>query len=621
MEKAYSTTCIVSNEKGEHYLQTIQGRIVPGSPFVPDSSASIKLAGGFPGLTPDTPFFLSPTLQLNSDLTILSEELLRKLAEAELQRQQRVTVRSYHVDVDSRVCVISKDVKKLDSFVDNYGGVLDIEPLLLAGSHPEHPFITDLEFESTSPQITLRLRKRAPLNKEKCTYCGTCGQVCPEKCISSQLFFDYSRCSWCKECEKACQEGAIDIYGVEEIDLQVPAVILLGDVNLELPDDRRAIYRDDQLNEFFKTIYSAEIQEVVCHNNSICQYSSRLNTGCGRCVDSCPHGALSRGDAGIIIDHFECQDCGVCMALCPTGAMQNGNFGDNVLLGYLKEIAGLLQGKELVIGEEAQLHNFWWQHRGQRYENTFFLEFNSLASLSLYHFLLFLAAGAQRVVLLTDNQVQITPELIRQTSLANTLSTAFLGHELVSQMSDEEYVSRADQHIFQPKAALAELSVDSNRRATISQILRQLINLSEASLAADTLDGEFVSISCDTAGCTQCLACLNECKVQALQADEENLSLTYLAGNCVGCGVCVSVCPEKVLTIETDVSLDGDYFISQILAQAEAVACKNCGKVFGTRKSLEKVMEILAAREKVNTDHFEYCSTCRVIKLFETEET
>lgn len=620
MEKAYTTTCIVSNEKGEHFLQTVQGRIIPGNPFVPDSSASIRLAGGFPALTPDTPFILSPTLQLNSDLTHLTEESSLTLAEAELQRHQRVTVRSYHADVDSRVCVISKDVNKLDSFIDNYGGVLDIEPLLLAGSHPEHPFITELEFESTSPQITLRLRKRAPLNKEKCTYCGACGQVCPEKCISAQLFFDYSRCSWCKECEKACQENAIDIYGVEEIVLQTPAVILLGEVNVELPDERQAIYREEQLSEFFKTIYSAEIQEVVCHNNSICQYSSRLGTGCGLCVDRCPHGALSRDGAGIAIDHFECQDCGVCMAVCPTGAMQNGNFGDSALLDYLKEVAELLQGKELVVGEEAQLHNFWWQHRSQRYENTFFLEY-SLNSLSLYHFLLFLAAGAKRVILLTDNQVQITSELIRQTTLANTISSAFLGHELVSQMSSEEYINPVDQNNFQPKSFLSELSVYRNRRATISQVLHQLISSSGTSLAADALDGEFVSLSCDTDGCTQCLACLNECKVKALQADEENLSLTYLAGHCVGCGVCVSVCPEKVLAIETAINLDENYFTPQVIAQAEAVACKSCGKVFGTRKSLERVMEILSARESVNTDHFEYCSTCRVINLFETEKT
>ena len=619
MAKTYSTACFVSSDQGEHLLQEITGKIVPGTPFIPESSANIVIAGGFPTLSPDTSFFLSPTLQLNADLTELSEESVGILAGAELRRLQRLSVQSYQIDVDPRVCVVSKDAEKIDAFMDNYGGVLNIEPVLLGQSHPEHPLVTELEFESTSPHLTLRLRKRAPLNSGKCTYCGLCGKICPESCISAQLYFDYSRCTWCKECEKVCPVGAIDIYGIEEITLQVPAVILLGEVNVELPDDRRAIFRDDQLQEFFKTIYSAEIQEVVCHNNSICQYSSRLDTGCGRCVDRCPHGALSKGGGGIMIDHFACRECGACMAICPTGAMQNGNFSDEPLLAYLKETSAIIQGKNLVIGEENQLHSLWWQYSGENFENMFFLEYSSPASLSFAHFLLFLAAGAQRVILLTDNQPKGAPERLRQANLTNNLVSAQFGYQFVIEKSSKEMADSADLQVSGSVPSVPELPAYRNRRAMVSEIIGQLVSASGVSPAADQLEGEFVALNCDADNCTHCLACLNECKVEALQADQQTLSLTYAAGNCVGCGACVNICPENVLAIRKDINLNEEYFTREVLTQADAVHCKGCGKVFGTRKSLDRVMAILSAREEVDTEHFEYCETCRVVRLFATE--
>ncbi len=97
--------------------------------------------------------------------------------------------------------------------------------------------------------------------------------------------------------------------------------------------------------------------------------------------------------------------------------------------------------------------------------------------------------------------------------------------------------------------------------------------------------------------------------------------LSFSASLCVGCGVCVHVCPEKVLSLSTVAGVDGNYFTPRSLATAEPAACKRCGKVFGTRQSLDKVLAILASKESVNREHFEYCSTCRVVNLFEEQTT
>jgi ferredoxin len=618
MKKALSTKYLCSEENGQQLLRSFSGRAIPGRTFTLDEDEKISLAGGFANLSPDTLFFLSPTLQLNGDLGAYSDNELLGLAKAELRRFQAIQYRSYQVDTDSRVCVVSTDAEALDTFIDTYGGVLEIEPLLLGASHSEYPSLTELEFDSASDGCKLRYRKQSPVKMDKCCYCGNCGAVCPENCISAELYVDYSRCTFCKECEKVCADNAMDIYGIEEIELQVPAVIMLGKPGIALPENSTSIYQENQITEFFKTVYAAEIKEVVCHNNSICQYSSRLGYGCARCVDSCPHGAISQGKSGIVVNHVECRECGKCIAVCPTGAMQNGNFTDAELVNYLQNIDHQFV-EELVIGEEQQLHELWWRKGRGDSRKTFYLEYSSLGSLSIFHLLLFFASGFQRVVLLADDSSENLSGLRQQTATVNTIIESLFQLGFAELLGIDEYLANTDQAGSLSLKVPLKLTSYGNRRSALSQIFQHLLADSGKVLTAAQTGNLFSAITCDSGNCTQCLACLNECRMQALSADQDNLSLVYDSGLCVGCGVCVRVCPEKVLSMDEGYAINANFFTKQILAQAEPVKCKECGKVFGTRKSLDRVMRILTARETVNTDHFEYCSTCRVVKLFEVE--
>ena len=43
---------------------------------------------------------------------------------------------------------------------------------------------------------------------------------------------------------------------------------------------------------------------------------------CGACVDACPVGAISEGDAKYVIDEDSCISCGACAGVCAVGAPQ-----------------------------------------------------------------------------------------------------------------------------------------------------------------------------------------------------------------------------------------------------------------------------------------------------------
>jgi len=234
------------------------------------------------------------------------------------------------------------------------------------------------------------------------------------------------------------------------------------------------------------------------------------------------------------------------------------------------------------------------------------------------HLLLLLARGAARILLLLPgsparplhNQIKATNTIIKglfaRTECVRTVTVSELAALLVQQ-PEVLLQTPVPNHPW------------TSRRKYLVTLLQELQNLAGRTmqLNEDFLQ-TFGRIQCDTAGCTLCLACLNECRIQALSHDPKSWSLDLNTLACVQCGVCVQICPENALEQVHGVMLDQDAFKVQQLARAEPMVCRECGRAFGTRQSFERVMSIL--RHKNDRDDlslYEYCDTCRVRKLYE----
>ncbi len=620
--KEYSGHLLCSGKGADPTFFSAPIPVHPGTAFNSQqkSDKDILLAGGFPGIHPDSAFPLSPTLQLNGDLANYSDTDMAALARAEFTRSNSQTYRSYILESNPRVTVLGGDAESLHTFYDGYGGVLRIDPLLIQGYTPEFATAEELEIAETEDGFRLSFTVKQAVDLNRCTYCGACGPVCAEHCLSEQLFLDFSRCTLCKECVSACPHGAIDLHAVEKRELLTPAILLLDGAKVNIPQHNEKVYSEKDLPRLFASIYSTQVEEVITWSSTFCQYSAKLGIGCTTCLHACSHGAVQQDQDGVHIDHLACLECGACLAACPTGALQYKRFDDIRFVEYFRTFP-LVPGTTVVLGNEQDLHRYWWQNQTRPHENVFFLEYPQPHALHAMHFLLLYAMGAKRIFTIakegskTGLQIQLVNTILQALFATNDPIRMVNAGQLADCLTTEN-----------PAVRLTGLYHDfsfTNRREKFIDLLTFLRLQSDAepmhllTIATD----DFGEILCDEEKCTHCSACVGECRVEALVADANTFSLKHSPARCTQCGICVTICPENALTAQAGLSLQADFFTEKTVAQAEPLKCKGCGKVFGTRKSLEKVVAILTAKNMWDSqdDLLSYCDTCRIVNLYESQ--
>jgi ferredoxin len=126
----------------------------------------------------------------------------------------------------------------------------------------------------------------------------------------------------------------------------------------------------------------------------------------------------------------------------------------------------------------------------------------------------------------------------------------------------------------------------------------------------------------DVEGCTLCLACVSACPTGALQDNPERPELRFQEDACVQCGLCVNTCPEKVIRLEPRLDFTDEARQAVLVKEEEPYACVRCGKPFGAKSSIEKIVGLLAQKHSMFTesaavDRIKMCEDCRVVVQFE----
>jgi len=128
----------------------------------------------------------------------------------------------------------------------------------------------------------------------------------------------------------------------------------------------------------------------------------------------------------------------------------------------------------------------------------------------------------------------------------------------------------------------------------------------------------FGAVDVNVAGCTLCLACVSACPTGALSDNPDRPMLRFTEDACVQCGLCQATCPERVITLRPQLDFRAATALPRTLKEEEPFACVRCGKPFGVKSSIDRVIAKLAGKHWMyqgsgsRLELLKMCDDCRV---------
>lgn len=393
----------------------------------------------------------------------------------------------------------------------------------------------------------------------------------------------------------------------------------------------RAMFKiTDLVGEFEKPLY-------VSYDAGICAHARSQKVGCTNCLDNCPTGAITPNGDYIAIDAAICGGCGNCSAVCPTGAVSYAfpQRADLVArLGVLLKTYRAAGGVRPVVLFHDEKHGsplISAMARLGRGLPPNVLPLSLYSVLQLGHEVLAsaLASGAEHVVVLTpperpaelaalESQIALLAALLQGLGYQGTrlhLSTERDPDAVEALLYELQPLDMGDAQIF---AALG------SKRDIARTALAKLRERAPApkDLIVLPAGAPYGRINIRTDGCTLCLACVGACPANALADSPDRPQVALTEAACVQCGICVATCPEKVITLEPRYNFAPAALSPIVLKAEEPFHCVSCGKPFGTKASIERVLVRLKGRHAMfQTEDqlrlIQMCDNCRVIAVAE----
>ncbi|NQZ92792.1 MAG: 4Fe-4S binding protein [Moritella sp.] len=373
-------------------------------------------------------------------------------------------------------------------------------------------------------------------------------------------------------------------------------------------------------------------------NNDICAHSSRGVSGCTRCVDACPAGALSSNGHAIEINPFLCQGVGTCATACPTEAItyalpepeKTQNFIYRLLNSY--QMAGGVKPTILFFGNRdeetvaAKLPSLP--------SNVIPIALEELATIGVDTWFSALVYGAHQVLLATNiayMPVTIDRVLNDELIIAQNFLTelGFAANRICLFDLDADFVgfpepllAVADNKIaVMDSGVLAEQLSGTKREKLFSALDRLHAQSTVKPTQSDVPENApYGSVECKTDDCTLCMGCVAVCPTRALHAVGGRPGLQFREQDCVQCGLCEKACPEQVLTLKPGVNWDTESRQTAVMIHEEEPACcLSCGKAFAPASMIKMLTEKLQGHSQFQGDairRLSMCEDCRVRDIF-----
>jgi ferredoxin len=372
---------------------------------------------------------------------------------------------------------------------------------------------------------------------------------------------------------------------------------------------------------------------------ALCAHSRSKRTGCHRCLDLCPTGAITPVGDHVAIDPSICAGCGQCAAACPTGA---ASYTLPPADTQLQKIRAMLLAYHAAAGANAvllfhdaphgtPLIDALARHGDGLPANVLPLAVNEITQVGLEAIVGAFAYGVSAVRFLLRAKPRHDMTGLSQTiGMAEAIlgGLGFEGRRVATIETDDP--DALGEHLagigtLAAVATPATFRTVGKRRDLLRFGLSELHRLAPKPVDVIELPqgAPIGAISVDTGGCTLCLSCVSACPTGALRDDPDRPVLKFIEDACVQCGLCQSTCPEKVISLKPQIDFRAARAPAAIVKEEEPALCIRCGTPFGVKSTIDRIAAKLEGRHWMypsgdkRIEALRMCADCRVVVMSE----
>jgi ferredoxin len=370
-------------------------------------------------------------------------------------------------------------------------------------------------------------------------------------------------------------------------------------------------------------------------SDSLCAHSRSRITGCTRCLDLCPTGAIAPAGDHVAIDAEVCAGCGNCASVCPTGAAAYALPTADALLRRLRTLLLTYRqagGRNPVVLFLDTAHGEPLIDALARFgpglpPNVLPVAVNEITQLGIEAWTAPFAWGAAAVRALGSAKPKHEfSGIAANITIANLLTHALgYGPDVCGliEADDPDILASALGELV-PGIALPQPATFlpvGKKRQVLENTMVELHRAAPTPVDRVALPAgaPFGSLDVNVDGCTLCLSCVSACPTGALSDSEDKPALYFNESACVQCGLCAATCPEQVITLLPQLDFNAWRAPRRLVKEEEPYHCISCGKPFGTRSTVERIVAKLegkhwmfAGENARRIDVVRMCDNCRV---------
>ncbi|WP_424830823.1 4Fe-4S binding protein [Ruegeria sp.] len=363
-------------------------------------------------------------------------------------------------------------------------------------------------------------------------------------------------------------------------------------------------------------------------DETLCAHSRAEQTGCTKCLNICPTGAITSAGEHVAIDPMVCAGCGECAALCPSTAITYEDPPVSALLLRMHILARTFRraggsAPRLLVhdGHGAQMIQLAARFGRGLPADVIPLELNVVSGFGHAEMLAGLAHGFARVDVLLSPKTErdaLDQELVLARALSGDRAVGLIDVDDPDALSDLLYDQEGAEPLTEPVLPLG------NRRQ-IARLSAQALN-PQAGEPLPLPDGApYGAIAVNTDTCTLCLSCVSLCPSGALIDNPDRPQLNFQQDACLQCGLCRTICPEQAITLVPQMDLSDAALSQRVLNEEEPFACVECGALFGVKSTVERIMEKLSGTHPMfatseQARMIQMCDDCRVNAQFHSQD-